>query len=262
MLRTAPLIRTAASFVLAVFASTFAARGDAGEPIVAAASDLQFALKEITEVFAKSSGQRVRLVFGSSGNLATQMRSGAPFELFLSADEQLILDLARDGLVADEGVVYAEGRLALFVPTGSKLNADASLQDLAAAADDGRLGRLAIANPEHAPYGRRAKEALEHLGLWEKLSSRLVFGENVSQAAQFAVSGAASGGIVAYSLLRASEFGSKGSFALIPALWHEPLRQRMALAPRASASAINFYGHLQSEQTRVILKQHGFTLPK
>lgn len=262
MPRSLLLMNAMMSLLVAAVGLAGGARGEPAGPIIAAASDLQFALTEISDRFAEDSKERVRLTFGSSGNLARQIKSGAPFELFLSADEAFILELAQDGRLQGEGVVYAQGRLALFVPHGSALKADGSLKDLAAAADDGRLVKLAIANPEHAPYGRRAKEVLVHLGLWDSLSSRLVYGENVTQAAQFAVSGAASGGIIAYSLSLAGNIGQKGSSALIPADWHEPLRQRMALTSNAGPIATKFYHYLQSPVARDILARNGFTLPQ
>ena len=169
-------------------------------PVIAAASDLQFALAEIAAAFRSETGQEVRLSMGSSGNFARQIRQGAPFDIYLSADEDYVLDLARDGYLQDEGALYAIGRIVLIVPRGSPLKADGALDDLADALADGRLKRFAIANPEHAPYGKRAEEALRHRGLWENVKPMLVYGENVSQAAQFATSGNSQGGIIAYSL--------------------------------------------------------------
>ncbi len=235
----------------------------AGEepPVVAAAADLQFALAEIADAFQSRTGLAVRTTFGSSGNFARQIRQGAPFELFLSADESYVLDLARDGLARDEGVLYALGRIVLIVPHGSPLEPDGALDDLAAAAADGRLGRFAIANPEHAPYGRRAEEALRHKGLWEAVAPKLVLGENVSQAAQFATSSNASGGLIAYSLAVSPQVSARGRFALVPAEWHSPLRQRMARVGRAGETATRFYRFLQEEPARAIFRTYGFSLP-
>jgi molybdate transport system substrate-binding protein len=230
-------------------------------PVVAAAADLKFALEEVRVAFAKETGQDVRLAFGSSGNFARQIRQGAPFQLYLSADEQFVLDLHRDGFTQDRGALYAVGRIAIMVPHGSPLKADGSLEDLRAARSDGRVQRFAIANPEHAPYGRRAEEALRHKGLWEALQGRLVFGENVAQAAQFATSGSTQGGIIAYSLALAPEVARRGEFALIPAEWHEPLRQRMALLRSAGPVAERFYRYLQQATARAIFRKHGFVLP-
>jgi molybdate transport system substrate-binding protein len=228
---------------------------------VAAASDLKFALEEIAAGFERGTGQRLRLVFGSSGNFRTQILQGAPFHLFLSADEAYVFDLADAGRTEDRGRPYAIGRIGLFVPTGSPLQPDGTLQDLGAALRDGRLKKFAIANPEHAPYGARAKEALQHAGLWAAIAPRLVLGENISQAAQFAVSGATQGGIVAQSLALAPAFAAAGRFALIPAEWHQPLRQRLALLKGAPPAARAFAAHLATPAATAVLRRHGFALP-
>ncbi len=230
-------------------------------PIIAVASDLQFALTDVAEAFRVETGHTVRLSFGSSGNFARQLRQGAPFELFLSADEAYVEDLARDGVMRDAGVLYAIGRLALFVPKGSRVVADANLDDLAAALADGRLKKFAIANPEHAPYGRRAEEALRHRGVWDAIKDRLVLGENVSQAAQFATSGNVDAGLISYAHVLSPKVAALGTFALIPVTWHRPIRQRMALMKTASPVAQSFYAFTQAPAARAILRKHGFALP-
>jgi molybdate transport system substrate-binding protein len=131
---------------------------------------------------------------------------------------------------------------------------------LALALKDGRLKRLAIANPAHAPYGKRAEEALRHAGLWDGLSGRLVFGENVSQAAQFAVSGSAQGGIVAHSLALALQRRGQGDFALIPAAWHKPLAQRMVIMQSAPSSAQRLWDYLETPAAQAVWAAHGFVL--
>jgi molybdate transport system substrate-binding protein len=230
-------------------------------PYVAAAADLKFALTEIAEAFARATGRQVKLSFGSSGNFARQIPQGAPFELFFSADEDYVLRLAQSGYALDRGVLYALGRIAVFVPHGSAVKADAELTDVAAAVNDGRITRFAIANPEHAPYGRAAREALQHAGIWERLQGRLVLGENASQAAQFATSGSAEGGIIPLSLAMAPALAAEGSYAVIPADWHKPLRQRMALLRGAGATARRFYEFVQQPRARAILDRYGFVLP-
>jgi molybdate transport system substrate-binding protein len=238
------------------------AQGSGAEvPHLAAAADLQFALAEIAEAFEQETGHAVKLTFGSSGNFARQIRQGAPFQLYLSADEDYVLDLARDGLTRDEGTLYAVGRIVLIVPHGSPLQADGSLEDLRTALSDGRIRRFAIANPEHAPYGKRAEEALRHAGLWDAVAPKLVLGENVSQAAQFATSGNAEGGIVAYSLALAPAVAARGDHQLIPAEWHSPLRQRAVLLAGAGPVAERFHGYLQEPAARVVFRKYGFLLP-
>lgn len=249
-------------FLGAVLVAGLAGPGRATErPVVAAASDLQFALEEIADAFAAETGLSVELAFGSSGNFARQIRQGAPFQMFLSADEDYVLDLARDGFTRDEGALYGLGRIVLVVPHGSPLKADGSLDDLEAALADGRLSRFAVANPEHAPYGRRAEEALRHRGLWEAVAPRLVLGENVSQAAQFATSGNAQGGIVAYSLALSPRVSALGTFALVPQAWHTPLRQRMVLLNGAGHAAERFFDYVRQPAARAVLRRYGFALP-
>jgi molybdate transport system substrate-binding protein len=230
-------------------------------PTVAAASDLKFALDEIAARFRVETGQDIKLTFGSSGNFTTQLMLGAPFEMFLSADEGFVLQLADAGKTLDRGALYAEGRIVLFAPKGSPLEPDANFFGLRAALEDGRIRRFAIANPEHAPYGRAAEQALKGQGLWEAIHPKLVLGENVSQAAQFATSGSAQGGIFAYSLALSPQVSSLGSYVLIPADWHAPLRQRMVLMKNAGEIAKSFYACVQSPAMRAILRKHGFVLP-
>lgn len=237
------------------------ARADA--PVIAAAADLKFALPEVAARFERESGQRVKLTFGSSGAFKTQIEQGAPFELFLSADEGFVFALADQGRTEDRGALYAVGRLVLFAPVGSPLKVDEGLEDLAAAVADGRLRRFAIANPDHAPYGRAARAVLERRGLWEAIRPRLVLGENAAQAMQFAASGASQGGIVALSLSKAPEVARLGTFAPIPAEWHaaEPLRQRVVRVKGAGEAATAFYHYLQRPAAREVLARFGFVLP-
>lgn len=243
-------------------ALTFAPVARAAEvPLIAAASDLQFALEAIAHRFRLETGQEVRLVFGSTGNFARQIREGAPFEMFMAADESYVHDLASDGLTRDAGALYGEGRLVLLVPKGSALAADGTLSALRDALAAGRITRFAIANPDHAPYGKRAEEALRHAGLWDQIQPHLVLGENVSQAAQFALSGNAEGGIVAYSLALSPNLAGQGQHDLIPADWHDPLLQRMVLLKGAGAVAEAFYRFVASPPAREILQLYGFALP-
>jgi molybdate transport system substrate-binding protein len=230
-------------------------------PVIAAAADLKFAVTEIAAAFEADTGKKVEISLGSTGNFATQIREGAPFQMFLAADEKFIKELAAEGLARDEGTLYAEGRIVIMVPKGSKLTADAGMDALAAMLDAGTLTKFAIANPEHAPYGKRAEEALKHRGLWEKIQPSLILGENVSQTAQFALSGNADGGIIALSLASAPEVSAQGDYALIDHGWHAPLLQRMALLKNATPVAEDFYAYMQSPAARAIMRRYGFVLP-
>jgi len=244
---------------LTVAAGAAHARDEA--PVVAAASDLQFALTEIAAAFDAETGMKVRLSFGSTGNFARQIREGAPFEMFMAADESFIADLNSDGFTRNAGDLYALGRVVIMAPNGSTLIPDEHLDNLASMLIAGQITRFAIANPNHAPYGMRAREALITKGIWENLQPVIVLGENVSQAAQFALSGNAEGGIIAYSLALAPEIGPRGSYALIPGDWHEPLRQRMALLGAAGPVAEAFYAYLKKPAARAIMERYGFVLP-
>lgn len=233
----------------------------ADSPPIAAASDLKFALEDIASRFQNDTQKTLRLSFGSSGNYFSQIGQGAPFQLFMSADEDFVFRLHQAGKTEDRGVMYATGRIVLFAPKGSRLSIDSSMAGLKAALADNRIGRFAIANPEHAPYGRAAEQALRKLGLWEALQGKLVLGENVSQAAQFATSGSAQGGIFAYSLALSPSVSKLGSYVVLPEDLHQPLRQRMVLVKGAGETARAFYAYLQQPAARKIFEQYGFVLP-
>lgn len=230
-------------------------------PPIAAAADLNAALPEVAALFTKATGKRVNLTFGSSGNFAQQILNGAPFEVYLSADEGYVQRLTAAGRTVDAGELYAIGRIGIFQPTGSPVRADAGLSDLGRALRDGRLTRFAIANPEHAPYGRAAQEALTRAGLWTAIQPKLVLGENVAQATQFATSGSAQGGIIPLSLAITPKVKAAGTFTLLPADWHKPLRQRAVVLKNAGDTARAFYAFLQTPAARDVLRRYGFLLP-
>lgn len=227
------------------------------ETAVAAAAELSAALPEVAALFKKSTGKEVKITYGSSENFAEQIQNGAPFEVFLSSDESYAKKLAAAGKTAGDGALYAAGRIGIFQPKGSPVKADAELKDLAAAVKDGRLQKFAIANPEHAPYGRAAMEALQHAGLWEAIQPKLIQGENVAaQATQ-----TAQGGILPLSVAMTPEVKGAGTFVLIPADWHKPVNQRAVVLKDAGATAKAFYDFLQTPSARTVLKRHGFLLP-
>jgi len=247
---------------LAAFAA-FAPEAHADRPLtVAAAADLQYALSDIAAQFARDTGRKVGLVFGSSGKLAIQIRNGGPFQIFFSADEENVLKLHSDGFTIDEGALYAIGGIVLMVPSRSPVEVDNDLKGFVAALHDGRIKHLAIPNPDHAPYGKRAEEVLRHLGLWEEVKPKLVYGENVMQTAQFVVAGAADAGFIALSLAKSPPMEKLGRYVAIPASWHAPLRQRMVLLKGSGETAKTFYVYLQREPARGVFRHYGFTLPE
>ena len=231
-------------------------------PKIAAAANLNRALTEIAERFARDENARVELVFGASGTLTRQIRDGAPFEMFLAADEEFPTQLTKAGLTRDAGVVYAAGRLVLFAPKGSALAVDERLDGLKRLLKQGGQRRFAIANPDVAPYGRAAEAVLRTRGLWDTLRPHLVLGDTVAQAAQFATSGNAVGGLIAYSLVVGSDLAKRGSYVVIPEADHPALTQRMVLLEHAGPIAERFYRYMQSSRAREILRRHGFTVPE
>jgi molybdate transport system substrate-binding protein len=230
---------------------------------VAAASDLKFVLSELCQTFTKMTGQTVDLQFGSSGNLTRQITQGLPLDLFLSADEALVLSLFDDGFAPDKGALYATGRIAWLMPKNSRLQLpkDEAEARLTLAKQLQSVRKFAIANPEHAPYGRAAKEALQNLGLWEQLQPKLVLGDNISQATQFVTSGAAQAGITALSLVLAPEVGTPSdSYWLMPASFHTPLKQRMVVLKSAHPTAKALFDYLQTPAAKTVLAKYGFSV--
>ena len=233
-----------------------------GEPVlVAAAASLRHVFPELARAWVETGGTAPEVSFGSSGNLHRQIAQGAPFEIFLSADEAQARALVRAGRTDGEGVVYGVGRLALLVPRHSRLALDASLEDLGRALDDGRLRRLAIANPAHAPYGRAAREALAGAGLRERLGDRLLLAENAAQAVQFALARGADGGLVPWALALAGRVAREARHVLLDAAMHGPIAQRMVLLAHAGPEARALYRFLAGQAARDIFERSGFTAP-
>jgi molybdate transport system substrate-binding protein len=230
-------------------------------PRIAAASSLQYALPEILQAFQSQTGLSVRVTYGSSGNFSRQIAQGAPFQLFLAADESYIAALVEQGLTLDSGQVYALGRVAAIVPKSSDIKLTQDLSGLRSAIDQGRLQRFAIANPDHAPYGRAARETLESLGLWQSIRPYLVMGENASQATQFAISGSSQGGIVPFTLAISPAVANAARVMLIPASLHRPIRQRMVLLAGAGETARRFFDFVGGAESRSIFTRYGYEIP-
>jgi molybdate transport system substrate-binding protein len=227
-------------------------------PKIAAAASLQFALPEIVTAFQRKTGVTARVTYGSSGNFRRQIVQGAPFELFLSADEQYAVDLVRLGFTIDSSRAYALGRIAIIVPKDSDIELSQDLASLRSAIDGDRLHHFAIANPDHAPYGRAAREALESLGLWQAIQPYLVKGENASQATQFAISGSSEGGIVPYSLAMSPAIARISDNMPIPESHHQPIRQHMVLLRGASEIARQFFEFLGESEAIAIFVKNGY----
>jgi molybdate transport system substrate-binding protein len=228
---------------------------------LAAAADLEFALPQIIRQFQSANPRtEVSAVYGSSGNFYAQIRNGAPFDVFLSADAQYPDRLADEGLaVRRSRFTYAVGRIAVWVPAGSPLDLD-RLQIHALEADS--VKHVAIANPRHAPYGRAAEAALHSLGVYDRVAPRLVLGENIAQTLEFVQSGAAEAGIVALSLAMAPSVRGHGRYWEIPPSAYPPIRQEAAVLARArdSKAAARFLDFLGQDATRRIFMQYGFSV--
>ena len=246
---------------LLIFACLFVAvqTAHAGEKItIAAAADLKFALDEIVVLFSRlHPADRVETIYGSSGKFQTQIRQGAPFDLYFSADIAYPRALKEEGFAASEVQPYAVGRIVLWSP--SRDAAKMTLADLA----DPSIHKIAIANPKHAPYGKRAEEALKAADVWEKVEAKLVYGENVAQAAQFVQTGNAQVGIIALSLALSPELAKQGGYALISDKLHQPLEQGFIITKRAAANPLaqSFARFMSDKEARAIMTRYGFVLP-
>jgi molybdate transport system substrate-binding protein len=225
---------------------------------IAAAADLKFAMDEIVTTFeAAHPADQVDVVYGSSGKFHTQIQQGAPYDLFFSADIAFPRALAKAGFAASEVKPYAFGRIVLW-----SADMDASKMTLASLTDP-KIARIAIANPKHAPYGKRAEEALRASGLWQKVKPKLVYGENIAHTAQFVQTGNAQAGIIALALAVNPELAKKGGYWLIPDKLHEPLEQGFIVTKRAARNALatRFADYMGSQPARAVMTRYGFVLP-
>lgn len=243
------------------FLSLLPLQGKGAEvPLIAVASNLRFAIEEIAEAFEKETLIPIRFSFGSSGNLTRQILQGAPFDMFMSADESYPRRVTAAGKSEGEGHVYAYGRIAAFIPYTSPMKNARFPEGVSEIVANQTQLKLAIANPELAPYGRAAREAMQHAGIWDKVRKHLIYGENISQAGQFALSGSALGGIIAHSLALTPQFSEKGSYQLISADWHQPLAQRMVLLKGADNPTRLFYDFILSKRGQEILRRNGYSI--
>lgn len=229
--------------------------------IVAAAADLSTALKEIGDNFEKKTGVEIKLSFGASGALTQQIQNGAPFDLFFSADMDYPRQLIASG-DADEATLYqyAVGKLVLWVPADSALDIEHGGMNVLL---DPSVKKIAIANPQHAPYGRAAVAALKHSGVYDRVADRLVLGENVSQAAQFVESGNAQAGFVALAHAVAPGMRGKGKYWDVPADAYPPLAQGAIVLSHSQhkKEAAAFLEYIKTRDAAEIFRKFGFTLP-
>jgi molybdate transport system substrate-binding protein len=237
-----------------------AALASAQEIVVAAAADLSSVFPEVAARFEKETGRKVKINFGSSGQFLLQIENGAPFDVFFSADVQYPQRLEAEGLIQPGTIYkYAIGKLVLYVPNNSTLNLSQGLRALQAP----QARRIAIANPQHAPYGRAAVESLKKEGLYDSLQSKFVVGENIAQTAQFVQSGNADAGLLALSLVLSPQMKSAGHYAEIPDSDHAPIEQAAVIlkSSRDKASAALFLDFIRKPEIVSMMSKYGFTRP-
>jgi molybdate transport system substrate-binding protein len=254
-------INTPLSIALALFATLFVScnrspdRNSTATLTVSAAADLMPAFEEIGKLFEQESGIKVTFNFGSTGQLAQQIEQGAPVDLFAAANISFVEELEKKHLIlSDTKALYARGRITLWTRRDSSLQLE-RVEDLTRP----EVRRVAIANPEHAPYGIAAREALQSAGVFDQVKSRLVFGENVAQTLQFAESGNVDAAIIALSL----STQSNGRWVLIPEELHKPLNQALAVisGTKHELEARRFAAFVNGAKGRPVMKKYGFILP-
>ena len=227
---------------------------------VAAASNLKFVLADLEAQYRQQTGRKTEFSFGASVQLARQIQQGLPVQLFISADEEQVDWLMQAGLTRDAGQRYALGRLALISPKGSGVSVAEGLESALKALRPS--DKLAIANPQLAPYGRAAQDILQKSSAWPAVQKQLVLGDNIGQATQFVLTGAAPLGIAAYSLTLAPEAVDKLQVWPVPVALHAPLPQKLVLIKGADASAQAFRDFLLSPSSRAVWLRHGYALPQ
>jgi molybdate transport system substrate-binding protein len=235
-----------------------AAQSTPSTVLVAAAADLQDVLPLLGRAFEIETGIAIQPHFDSSQNLAAIIRGDEPFDLVISPDTDLMAVFSKDGLLADSGVVLAEGRLAIAVQTSSPVAAALTLTTFTTALKAGRFRRIAIAHPGEDVFGQRALDVLNQLRLTEFARPKLAYATSVADATQMVISGAADVGILATALLTSEAAKIALRTIEINPSWHRPLSHRMALMPDADEAALKFYAYLQTPVARRTLRQFGY----
>jgi molybdate transport system substrate-binding protein len=243
--------------LLVCLALVFSRLSFAQEITVAAAADLQFAMQEIAEQFQRETGKNVKLIFGSSGSFFQQIQNGAPFDVFLSADLNYPKKLEAAGLTEPGSYYqYAKGRIVIWVPKDSALDVSSGLKSLL----NPNIKKIAVANPQHAPYGQAAIAAMQKEGIYDKVKDKFVLGENISQTASFVVSGAADVGIVALSLALSPSMRDKGRYVEIPTNEYPPIQQAGVIlsSSKNKPAAKQFLSFIKTTAVAETLRRYGF----
>ena len=226
---------------------------------IAVAANMKDAFAEIATTFRATGKPEMRVVHGSSGNFTAQIMNGAPFNVFIAADEHFPLELYKNGKTVNEGVIYAIGKLALITKTSSGISLAENKAEIARAI--GKANKIAIAKPELAPYGKAAVEYLKTEGLWDIAKEKLVYADNIGVATTYVVSGAADLGFTALSLAKSPEVAKDTRFILVDSKLYQPIAQRMVLMKGAPQEAQDLYQFMQGPQAKSILRKYGFTTP-
>lgn len=255
-------MKTVFQLLAFIFLGALLCQGAAAQELrIAAAADLQFAFQDVSAKFQKQSGHAVKLTFGSSGNFYSQIKNGAPFDMFFSADLEYPARLDKEGF-AEPGtfVRYTTGKIVLWVRKDSPIDVTKGLQALL----DARVHKISIANPQHAPYGRAAVAAMKHEKLYDEVQDRLVFGENIAQAAQFVESGNADAGILALSLASAPPLNTEGNYYEIPASSYPPIQQGVVILKSSKHKDIarQFLAFVKRPEIMDLMGTYGFAVPQ
>jgi len=242
------------SFLLFFSQSIFAQ-----QTTVAVAANMKDAFAEINAAYKAAGNSDIRIVYGSSGNFTAQIMNGAPFNLFISADEHFPIELSKKGKTIDEGVVYAIGKLAIISKNSAKMSLANDKTELMRAIN--KANKIAIAKPELAPYGKAAIEYLKAEGLWDIAKDKLIYGDNIGIATMYVVTGAADLGFTALSLAKSAEVAKETHFILVNSKLYEPIKQRMVLIKDAPQEAITLYQFMQRPAAKSILQKYGYSTP-
>ena len=242
------------SFLLFFSQSIFAQ-----QTTVAVAANMKDAFAEINAAYKAAGNSDIRIVYGSSGNFTAQIMNGAPFNLFISADEHFPIELSKKGKTIDEGVVYAIGKLAIISKNSARMSLANDKTELMRAIN--KANKIAIAKPELAPYGKAAIEYLKAEGLWDIAKDKLIYGDNIGIATMYVVTGAADLGFTALSLAKSAEVAKETHFILVNSKLYEPIKQRMVLIKGAPQEATTLYQFMQSPAAKLILQKYGYSTP-
>ena len=238
----------------------FCAQSLWAQPVtIAVSANMKDAFTEINTAFRATGKSELRVVFGSSGNFTAQIFNGAPYSLFIAADEHFPLELFKSGKAVDEGAIYAIGKLAMIAKKSLNFPSAANKSDITAAIT--KANKVAIAKPELAPYGKAAMQYLQSEGLWDLAKDKLIYADNIGVATMFVASGAADIGFTALSLAMSPEVMKSSTYSQLNQALYDPIRQRMVLMKGASVEAVELYRFMQSSQAKSILHKYGYITP-